>query len=71
MRYLFILLLAGCTTTSKNEATVEAEHNQLKCLGYCDLVIQSVEVETTGKVKVTAKRSPHEPREPIGEDDDE
>tara|TARA_R110000772_G_scaffold262456_1_gene381540 strand:+ start:278 stop:493 length:216 start_codon:yes stop_codon:yes gene_type:complete len=39
MRYLFILLLTGCATDQKLNGDARHEYSQLKCLGFCELVL--------------------------------
>ena len=54
MRYLFILLLTGCVTERESAVDLSNEHKQLKCIGYCDLLItdKNIEVKTNGKIDV-------------------
>ena len=56
MRYLFILLLAGCVTEPELSGEARHEQSQLKCVGYCDLVITDKNAEITADGKVNFKR---------------
>ena len=53
MRYLFILLLAGCVTEGEVSGKTRHEASTLQCVGYCDLSItdRNAEVTADGKVR--------------------
>ena len=56
MRYLFILLLTGCVTEQGASVDLQHEHSQLKCVGYCDLLITDKNAEVSANAKVEIKR---------------
>ena len=48
MKYLWLILLTGCTTTG--EVATSDEASKLKCVGYCDLTITDRNVEVKSEV---------------------
>ena len=57
MRYLFLLLLTGCTTTGEVVTSADDEVSRLRCVGYCDLVITDRNIEIQGKVDLQKAES--------------